>query len=89
MAIGADRRSVLGLVLSQGLGLAVIGVVAGSVVAAGLGRMLTAQLYDVSPLDPATFSLVIAVLLATAAAATWLPARSASRIDPLKALRYE
>jgi predicted permease len=89
MAIGADRRSVLGLVLFQGMGLAAVGVAAGGLLAAACGRMLTAQLYEVSPLDPLTFAGVIVVLMATAAAATWLPARSASRIDPLRALRYE
>jgi ABC-type antimicrobial peptide transport system permease subunit len=54
-----------------------------------LSRLLSSQLYNVSPFDPATFLVMVGVLLATAVVAAYIPARAASRIDPLRALRYE
>jgi putative ABC transport system permease protein len=89
MALGAGRRSVVGLVLRQGTALALIGIVAGSAASAGLSRLLASQLFDVSPFDPLTFAGMVAVLMLTAFAASFIPAYAASRIDPLRALRYE
>ena len=89
MALGANRRSVVGLVLRQGAILALAGVVIGSAGSAALNRVLASQLFNVSPFDAGTFAVMIALLLATTTAATFIPAYTASRIDPLAALRYE
>ena len=89
VALGATPRSVLGLIVSQGMTLAVIGVVAGIAGALVLTRVMTAVLYDVRATDPTTFAVVVIVLLGTALVASWLPARRALRIDPVQALRYD
>jgi predicted permease len=89
MAIGASGRAVVGLVLGQGIALAGIGLAVGLAGAVLAARLLTSQLYQVSPFDPVTFLVAAPVLLATAVAACWLPARRASRVDPLVALRCE
>lgn len=89
MALGADRRSVVALVLRQGALLALVGIVIGAAGAAAVNRLLASQLYDVSPFDPTTFATMVSVLTATAFVATYIPAYTASRIDPLTALRYE
>jgi predicted permease len=89
IALGADVRSVVGLVLRQGAGLALVGVAIGAAGSIALSRLLSSQLYNVSPFDPATFLVMVGVLLATAVVAAYIPARAASRIDPLRALRYE
>jgi len=89
IALGADRRSVVGLVLRQGAGLTVAGIVIGAAGSVALNRLLASQLYNVSPFDAGTFAAMVGVLTATAFVATYIPARMASRIDPLAALRYE
>jgi predicted permease len=89
MALGADRWSVLGLVLRQGVGLTLVGAAAGVVGAIGVARLVASQLFNVGPFDPVTFLGTVAVLLTTAVVATWLPARQASRVDPWRALRCE
>jgi putative ABC transport system permease protein len=87
MALGADGRDVLRLVLRQGLGLAALGVLAGSLAALAATRALGALLYGISPTDLPTFAVLAAALLAVAAFASYLPARRAARIDPAVALR--
>jgi len=89
MALGAQTRDVLGLVMRRGLRLTLIGVVVGVVAAAGLTRFLTSVLFGVSPLDPATFAGVSVLLGAVALLACYLPARRAAKIDPMVALRCE
>jgi predicted permease len=89
MALGADRRSIVGLVLRQGAALALTGIVSGAAGSAALNRLLASQLYNVSPFDAGTFAAMVGVLVATALIATYLPARTASGIDPLTALRCE
>ena len=89
VALGATPRSVLGLVVGQGMGLAVVGVVAGIAGALALTRLMASVLYEVRATDPATFATVVVVLLGAALVASWLPARRALRIDPVQALRYE
>jgi ABC-type antimicrobial peptide transport system permease subunit len=89
LALGATPRSVLGLVVAQGMTLALAGVVVGVVGALALTRVMTAVLYEVRPTDPATFGGVVVVLLLAALVASWLPARRALRIDPVQALRYD
>ncbi len=89
MAIGAQRSDVLRLVLLQGGRIALAGILAGLAGALALGGFLGSQLYGVSRFDPWTFLTVIVVLGAVAMLACWLPARRASRVDPIVALRYE
>ena len=89
VALGADRRLVLGLVLGQALRLAAAGVGLGLVVALALGRVVETLLYHVTASDPVTY-VVVAVLLAGAALlASLVPARRALRIDSFAALRHE
>jgi predicted permease len=89
MALGADARRVLGMVVRQGLALAVLGVVIGLAVAWGVTRWLASQLYGVGVRDPLTFASVTALLLLVAAAASWIPGRRATKVDPTVALRGE
>jgi ABC-type antimicrobial peptide transport system permease subunit len=89
MALGAQRNAVLKLVLRQGALIVGIGVVLGVAGAAALTRYLAAMLYDLGTLDPATFALVAAAFAVIALVAAYVPARRATAIDPLKALRYE
>jgi predicted permease len=89
VALGASPRSVLTLVVRQGMVLAVAGVAVGIAGAAVLTRVMAAVLYEVRATDPATFATVIVVLLGAALVASWLPARRALRVDPVQALRYE
>jgi ABC-type antimicrobial peptide transport system permease subunit len=89
MALGARSSSVLWLVLREGVGLTAIGLAVGLPLAALIGRALSGFLYEVSPLDPIVFALAPALLAAAAVAASYLPARRATRIMPLTALRSE
>jgi ABC-type antimicrobial peptide transport system permease subunit len=86
-AIGASRGRIVGLVLSQGLWKAGVGVVIGLVGAALLSRYMTSLLFEVEPTEPVVYVLVAAVLVAVAGLASYLPAHRAARIDPLLALR--
>ncbi len=89
MALGAWPTAVLRGVVAQGLGLAFRGVVAGLVIAYALTRLLSSLLYEVSPTDPTTFAIVPAIVLAVVAFACLVPARRATRIHPMSALRGE
>jgi putative ABC transport system permease protein len=89
MALGAQPADVLKLVVSQGARYVLMGVVLGLGGAVAATRLLASLLYGTTPTDPATFSLVSLLLLAVALAAAWLPARRASRVDPMVALRHE
>jgi predicted permease len=89
MALGADAPDVVRLMLKYGLRLVAIGGVLGLVAAAGLAQVLSGFLFGVSPLDPVAYATAIGTLGLVALAATYIPARRASRIDPLKALRTE
>ena len=89
MALGAQVADVLVLVLRQGLGLVGIGLVLGLAGASGATRLLRGFLYEVQPLDPLTFAVVVTALAVVALAACWLPARRAARVDPMTALRAE
>jgi predicted permease len=89
MAIGARPADVLRMVLGDGLKLAAIGVVLGIGAALALARVIESMLFEVEPFDAASYAAVVAVLLAVAALACYVPARRAMRVDPLVALRAE
>lgn len=89
MALGAQRGNVLTLVMQQGLVLVAIGLIAGVVAALALTHLMATLLFEVQPTDPATFLSVSAILAAVALAASYIPALRATRVDPMKALRYE
>jgi len=89
MAVGATHRSVLGLVVSRGLSLAVTGVIVGVPASLVLERFLGSLLYGVRPADPWTYAAVTILLVLIGVAASYLPARRATRVDLVAALRSE
>jgi hypothetical protein len=89
MALGARRSDAVALIVRLALTPVAIGAVAGLALAAFGSRILVRQLYGLSPLDPVSFTGAAAFLLVAAAAAAWLPARRAARVDPVTALRHE
>ena len=89
MAIGAQRANVLWLVLRQGFTLTMTGLGIGLVIAFGFSRVLSTLLYGVSPYDPLTFAGIAVLLVAVALLACYIPARRATRVDPMVALRAE
>jgi putative ABC transport system permease protein len=89
MALGAQGSDVLGMVIRVGLTLVGIGVGLGLLVSLALGKVIATQLWGVSAYDPWTLTCVPILLIITGLVACWVPARRASRVDPLVALRYE
>jgi len=89
MALGARGGDVLKLVVKSGMILAVIGIAIGAAGAFALTRLMTSLLFGITPTDVTTFSAVCCALLAVALLACYLPARRATKVDPLVALRYE
>jgi predicted permease len=89
MALGAQSKQVLALVLRQGMLLAVVGAVLGVCIALPVTRLASTLLYGVSPTDPLTYISITLLLMAVALLACYIPARRATRVDPLIALRYE
>jgi len=89
MALGAKAGDVLRMVLNDGLRLSLAGAVVGALLSLGIARLLGNFLYGVSATDPVTYALVGAGLALVAALASWLPARRATRVDPMTALRAE
>ncbi len=89
IALGAERRDIIGLVVRQAAGLIATGVAIGLLASAGLTHFLARVLFAVSPLDPATFIAVSVLLSLVAAAASYVPARRATRVNPIHALRAE
>jgi len=89
MALGAQRRSILVMIMHQGMALAVAGLAVGMAAAAALTRLISGLLFGVAPTDPVTFGTVAVVLLGVAGGATFAPAVRATQVDPLTALRDE
>jgi ABC-type antimicrobial peptide transport system permease subunit len=89
MALGAPAGRVRGMVVRQGAVIAGVGLAVGFAVALGLTRVMEALLFEVSPTDPPTFGLVVALLFVVSILASWLPARRAASVDPAIALRAE
>jgi putative ABC transport system permease protein len=89
MALGADRRAIRRLVVWQGTSLALAGIAVGIPVAFGLSRVIAGLLFGVKPWDPEAFLLAPLILSAVALFAVWLPAKRASKLDPIQALRME
>ncbi len=89
LALGAQRRDILRLILGQGTKLTLMGVVVGMIAAIALTRLMSSLLFAVSPIDPLTFASVIVLLTLVALLASYIPARRAMRVDPMVALRYE
>jgi ABC-type antimicrobial peptide transport system permease subunit len=89
LALGAQTSQVRRMVIVQGMTLALVGLAIGLGAAFGIARLITSLLFGVSARDPLVFTAVPALLAAVALLAVWLPARRASSVDPLIALRYE
>ncbi len=89
MALGARRPEVLALVVKQGMALALVGIAAGAILSLAMARLISGMLFGITPTDPLTFAGVAALLGTVAFLANYLPARRASKVDPMVALRYE
>jgi len=89
MAMGAERHDVISLVMRQGLVLTATGVVVGLVAALFLTQIIEQMLFGVGSRDPVTIVSVVGILVGIALAATYLPARRATRLDPVEALRQD
>jgi putative ABC transport system permease protein len=89
MALGAQRRDVLRLVIRQGIGLTLLGAAIGVAIAVALTRMMKSWLFGVSPTDPLTFAVAALLLTIVALLSCWVPARRAAKVDPITALRFE
>jgi ABC-type antimicrobial peptide transport system permease subunit len=89
LAMGAKRRDVLGLVLREAITLAAIGVACGLTIALASGHLVSSVLFGLEPRDPMAFGIAIVLMIAVTLWAGWVPARRATRIDPMAALRHE
>jgi len=89
MALGAQRSDILKVALGEGARKVVFGVAAGLIGSAKLTRFLQTLLFEIKPIDPITFGVLTALLVSVALLACLIPARRATRIDPLMALRHE
>jgi ABC-type antimicrobial peptide transport system permease subunit len=89
MAIGANPRDVLAMVMRQGFSIVLIGLIAGSLLAAGAASALRGVLYGITPFDPIAWGLAMTAMIAAAGFANLIPARRAMRVDPMTALRTE
>ena len=88
-ALGAQAGEILQQVVGRGMALAVVGLIVGIAGSLALTRLLESMLYEIEPTDPATLIIATLVFLSVALVAIWVPARRATRIDPMEAMRYE
>jgi len=89
LALGAERQTILHMLLRYGLGLAIIGASVGLACALLLSNFMASALYGIRPTDPITFGIVVVIFIAVALLASYLPARRATKVDPMVALRCE
>jgi putative ABC transport system permease protein len=89
MVFGAQRGSILQLIVGEGLRLSAAGIGLGLIAAAMVTRVMTVMLVGVTPTDPITFLAIVVLFVGIAVSASWLPARRAARLDPMNALREE
>ena len=89
MALGARRMDVLRMVITQGMRLGLLGVAIGLVAALALSQFMKQLLFGLTPVDPVTYSLIAAMLTIVVLVACWVPARRATRVDPMLALRCD
>jgi ABC-type antimicrobial peptide transport system permease subunit len=89
MALGAQTGAVLKLAVGYGMKLVVVGIVIGLIAAFALTRVMSSLLFGVTATDPVTFTLISLLLVAVAVLASYIPARRATKVDPIIALRYE
>jgi putative ABC transport system permease protein len=89
MALGAQPRTIFGLVIGQGLGLTLIGIIIGTGAALAATRLLSGMLFGISATDPLTIAGISLLLAVVALLACYLPARRATKVDPIIALHYE
>jgi putative ABC transport system permease protein len=89
MALGADRQNISWFVLKNGMQFILAGLILGVVGALAATRLIASALFDVATSDPATFGAIATLLIIVAYAACWIPARRATRVDPMVALRHE
>jgi len=89
MALGAQPGQVRGMILRESVWLTMAGILAGTVAALALTKLVKSLLYGIAPYDPATFSVGVFLLLAVALAASWIPAQRAAKVQPMEALRHE
>jgi putative ABC transport system permease protein len=89
VALGAQRRDVMAMVVGQGMAMTLVGTAIGVAASAALARLMSSLLFGVSAVDPATFVAIPLLLIAVALAACYVPARRAMRVDPLQTLRAE
>jgi ABC-type antimicrobial peptide transport system permease subunit len=89
MALGADDKNILSLIIKKAFILTIIGLVMGLIGSLAICRLMTSLLYSVSVYDPATFVLVPVLLLGVAMLACYFPARKAAHLNPIETLRYE
>ena len=89
MVFGAPRSSILSLVVGEGLKLSAAGIVVGLAGALAITRVMASLLVGVNPTDPVTFAAIVVLFAVIAVTASWVPARRASRLDPMSAIREE
>ena len=89
MALGAQTKNVMALIINQGIALAVVGIFLGLIVSLALTRVLASQLYGISSTDPVTFAAISVLLIFVAVTACCIPALRATKVDPMMAVRYE
>jgi putative ABC transport system permease protein len=89
MALGANQSDILKMIIGQGLKLAIVGIITGLIIAFLLTRLMSSLLYEVSSTDPLTFIGVPLIIALVVLAACYIPARRATRVEPMIALRYE